>query len=125
MVLGISPDAGIGSASCANSGICLPFHVVGEQKRQRDRGTPSFSGFLAKARPRPPVGRLWRRAPLAGGLHNPFSVNRLRRNAVQAAAAGGAVWPVELLITPTMARAGPAGLAFPPGLSCDFRARYH
>jgi len=57
------------------------------------------------------------RAPLAGGLHNPFSINRQGHNAVQAAAADGAAWPVEQLMTATMASAGPAGLAFPPGVS--------
>jgi len=42
---------------------------------------------------------------------------RQGHNAVQAAAADGAAWPVEQLMTATMASAGPAGLAFPPGVS--------
>jgi hypothetical protein len=59
--------------------------------------------FLAKAaegaRPRWTDGAP---APLAGGLHNPFSVKRQGRNAGHIAAAG-AVGAVERLMTPTMA----------------------
>ncbi|MDB5610781.1 MAG: hypothetical protein JWP25_7681 [Bradyrhizobium sp.] len=71
----------------------MEFSFVGIQgRRERVIGSNRTVGGSSRAAP----------APLAGGLHNPFSVKRQGRNAGYIAAAG-AFGAVEQLMTPTMA----------------------